>query len=47
VLRVAFGHVKTLGLRNQLISKLYQYFRERGLPYGLVIVDGDVTTPHL
>jgi hypothetical protein len=35
MLRIAFGHVKTLGLRNKLISKLYQHFRERGLPYGL------------
>jgi hypothetical protein len=35
VLRVAFGHVKTLGIRNKLISKLYQHFRERGLLYGL------------
>ena len=35
MLRVAFGHVKTLGIRNKLISKLYQHFRERGLPYGL------------
>jgi hypothetical protein len=35
VLRIAFGHVKTLGLRNKLISKLYQHFREHGLPYGL------------
>ncbi len=26
---------KTLGIRNKLISKLYQHFRERGLPYGL------------
>ena len=28
-------NVKTLGVRNKLISKLYQHFRERGLPYGL------------
>ena len=28
-------YVKTLGIRNKLISKLYQHFRERGLPYGL------------
>ena len=27
--------VKTLGIRNKLISKLYQHFRERDLPYGL------------
>ena len=27
--------VKTLGIRNNLISKLYQHFRERDLPYGL------------
>ena len=26
---------KSLGVRNQAISKLYQHFRERGLPYGL------------
>jgi hypothetical protein len=29
------GPLKTLGIRNKLISKLYQHFRERGLPYGL------------
>ena len=34
-LRVAFQHVKTVGIRNKLISKLYQHFRERDLPYGL------------
>jgi len=28
-------YVKTFGIRNKLISKLYQHFRERGLPYGL------------
>ncbi len=28
-------YVKTLGIRNKLISKLYQRFRERDLPYGL------------
>jgi DDE superfamily endonuclease len=28
-------YVKTLGVRNKAISKLYQHFRERGLPYGL------------
>ena len=28
-------HVKTLGVRNKLISKLYQHFRVRGYPYGL------------
>jgi hypothetical protein len=28
-------YVKTLGIRNKLISKLYQHFRERDLPYGL------------
>ena len=28
-------YVKTLGVRNKLISKLYQHFRERDLPYGL------------
>jgi hypothetical protein len=32
VLRVAFGHVKTLGIRNKLISKLYQHFRVRVTP---------------
>ncbi len=36
VIRVAFKHVKTLGIRNRpSISKLYQHFRERGFPYGL------------
>jgi hypothetical protein len=35
MLRVAFGYVKTLGIRDKLISKLYQHFRERDLPYGL------------
>ncbi|MFY9975539.1 MAG: hypothetical protein WAK53_14865, partial [Chromatiaceae bacterium] len=34
-LRVAFQHVKTVGIRNKPISKLYQHFRERDLPYGL------------
>jgi uncharacterized protein YutE (UPF0331/DUF86 family) len=29
---VAFGHVKTLGIRNKLISKLYQLFRVRVTP---------------
>jgi hypothetical protein len=33
--RIGFGFVKTLAIRNKLISKLYQLFRERGLPYGL------------
>ena len=28
-------YVKTLGVRNTLISKLYQHFRVRGHPYGL------------
>ncbi len=28
-------NVKTLGVRNNLISKLYQHFRVRGHPYGL------------
>jgi hypothetical protein len=28
-------NVKTLGVRNKLISKLYQHFRVRGHPYGL------------
>jgi hypothetical protein len=27
--RIAFGHLKTLGLRIQLISKLYQHLRVR------------------
>jgi len=27
--------VNTLGVRNTLISKLYQHFRVRGHPYGL------------
>ena len=27
--------VKTLGVRNKLMSKLYQHFRVRGHPYGL------------
>jgi hypothetical protein len=35
MLRVAFGQVKTLGVRNKLISKLYQHFRVRDHPYGL------------
>jgi hypothetical protein len=43
VLCVGFGHVKTLAIRNNLISKLYQHFRAcpvldtgvRGHPYGL------------
>jgi len=34
-LRVAFCTVKNIGIRNKLISKLYQLFRERDLPYGL------------
>jgi hypothetical protein len=32
---VAFRHVKTVGIRNKLISKLYQHFRAHGRPYGL------------
>jgi hypothetical protein len=28
-------YVKTLGIRNKLISKLYQHFRVRVHPYGL------------
>lgn len=28
-------NVKTLGVRNKLISKLYQHFRVRDHPYGL------------
>jgi hypothetical protein len=28
-------YVKTLGVRNMLISKLYQHFRAHGRPYGL------------
>jgi hypothetical protein len=35
VFRVGFRFVKTFAIRNKLISKLYQHFRERGLPYGL------------
>jgi hypothetical protein len=35
VLRIAFQDVKTVGIRNKLISKLYQHFRERDFPYGL------------
>jgi len=27
-LRVAFQHVKTVGIRNKLLSKLYQHLRE-------------------
>ena len=30
--RIAFGHVKTLGVRITLISKLYQHFRVRVTP---------------
>ena len=37
-------HVKTLGVRNKLISKLYQHFRARGHPYGL---QDSLCTPHL
>ena len=33
--RVAFGSVKTLGVRNKPMSKLYQHFRVRGHPCGL------------
>lgn len=28
-------NVKTLGIHNNVISELYQHFRERDLPYGL------------
>jgi len=35
MLRIGFVHVKTLAVRNKLISKLYQLFRTRGHPYGL------------
>jgi hypothetical protein len=35
MLRVGFVHVKTLAVRNNPISKLYQLFRTRGRPYGL------------
>jgi hypothetical protein len=35
VLRVVFQDVKTVDIRNKLISKLYQHFRERDLPCGL------------
>jgi hypothetical protein len=34
-LRAAFQDVKTVGIRNKLISKLYQHFRVRDHPYGL------------
>jgi hypothetical protein len=34
MLCVAFGGVKTLG-DLKILSKLYQHFRERDLPYGL------------
>ena len=33
--RIAFQDVKTVGIRNKAISKLYQHFRERDFPYGL------------
>jgi hypothetical protein len=33
--RIAFGHVKTLGVRIKLISKLYQHKRRARHPYGL------------
>ncbi len=36
--------VKTLGVRNKLISKLYQHFRVRGYPYGL---QDSLSTLHL
>lgn len=32
---MAFQDVKTVGIHNKLIAKLYQHFRERDLPYGL------------
>jgi hypothetical protein len=35
MLRVGFVHVKTLAVRNNPISKLYQLFITRGRPYGL------------
>jgi len=35
VFRIAFQDVKTVGIRNKPISKLYQHFRERDFPYGL------------
>ena len=35
MLRIAFQDVKTVGIRNKPISKLYQHFRERDFPYGL------------
>ena len=34
-LHVGFQHVKTVAIRGLAISKLYQHFRERDLPYGL------------
>ena len=38
------ANVKTLGTREKLISKLYQHFRERDLPYGL---QDSLSTLHL
>jgi hypothetical protein len=35
VLRITFQDVKTVGIRNKLISKRYQHFRERDPPYCL------------
>jgi len=32
VLRIAFGHVNTLGVRHKLVSELYQHFRVRITP---------------
>ena len=37
-------NVKTLGIRNKLISKLYQHFRVRGHPCGL---QDSLSTLHL
>ncbi len=37
-------HVKTLGVRTKLMSKLYQHFRVRGYPYGL---QDSLSTLHL
>ena len=46
VLRVVFQHVKTVDIRNKLISKLYQHFRVLDHPYGLQ--DALCTlTPHI
>ena len=38
-------YVKTLGIRNKLISKLYQHFRAHGRPYGLQDSLSTLTSP--